>query len=241
MQNKTYGQLCPMARALDILGERWTLLVIRELLLGPKRFKDLLAVLPAMGTNRLSSRLALLVESGVVQSTALPGPAYELTDLGEQLRKPMIELGLWGLCLPVDERIDPATARAELIALTLTGLSNPVANADLQALWEFHVGAEVFHLRVRDGQVSMRSGPAAAPVDVAIQCDMETFMALALRQITPVSALRERRVTLLQGPREAFLLVFKVLQMPALSPAAAVGVRASQAKARKALPVSDGT
>ena len=58
MPNKTYGQLCPMARALDVLGDRWTLLVIRELLLGPKRYKDLLATLPAMGTNRLSERLA---------------------------------------------------------------------------------------------------------------------------------------------------------------------------------------
>ncbi|WP_445147280.1 winged helix-turn-helix transcriptional regulator [Dyella sp. Tek66A03] len=201
-----------MARALDILGERWTLLLIRELLLGPKRFKDLLTVLPAMGTNRLSTRLALLVEGGVVQSTSQPAPAYELTGFGEQLRKPMIALGLWGLHLPEDVRVDPATARAELIALCLAGSSNPAASTGLQALYEFHVGAEVFHIQVSDGEALARSGPSAAPADVTIQCDMETFMALALRQITPASALREGRATLLQGQRKTFLQVFKVLE-----------------------------
>lgn len=71
MTNKTYGQLCPLARSLDVLGDRWTLLLIRELLLGPKRFKDLLAILPAMGTNRLSERLAMLVQNGVIQQVTL--------------------------------------------------------------------------------------------------------------------------------------------------------------------------
>ncbi|WP_205789977.1 helix-turn-helix domain-containing protein [Burkholderia sp. Ac-20353] len=103
MQSKAYGQLCPMARALDALGERWTLLLIRELLLGPKRFKDFLAILPAMAPNQLSARLSMLVDSGVVQSIELPTSAYELTLPGEQLRKPLISLGPWGLILPVDE------------------------------------------------------------------------------------------------------------------------------------------
>jgi DNA-binding HxlR family transcriptional regulator/putative sterol carrier protein len=216
MPNKTYGQLCPMARALDVLGDRWTLLVIRELLLGPKRFKDLLAMLPAMGTNRLSERLAMLVDSSVVQATTLTAfaatPAYELTESGEQLRKPLIALGLWGLCLPVDERIDPTSARAELIALCLTGSSDPASSVGLQAVYEFHVGAEVFHIPVDDGKVLVRSGPSATPADVTIQCDMETFMALALGQIKPAGALRTGRTTLLQGSRQAFAQVFKVLE-----------------------------
>ena len=94
MPNKTYGQLCPIARSLDVLGERWTLLVVRELLLGPKRFKDLLAVLPAMGTNRLSERLASLTADGIIRKSALPPPAsisvHELTERGEQLRGPLM-------------------------------------------------------------------------------------------------------------------------------------------------------
>jgi DNA-binding HxlR family transcriptional regulator len=75
--------MCPIARALDVLGERWTLLVVRELLLGPKRFTDLLTILPAMGTNRLSERLKTLQAAGVVTRRTLPPPAgaqvYELT------------------------------------------------------------------------------------------------------------------------------------------------------------------
>ncbi|WP_260435135.1 MULTISPECIES: winged helix-turn-helix transcriptional regulator [unclassified Burkholderia] len=216
MPNKTYGQLCPMARALDVLGDRWTLLVIRELLLGPKRFKDLLTILPAMGANRLSERLAMLVENDVIQPTTLPTsaatPAYELTEMGEQLRKPVIALGLWGLRLPLDERIDPSTARAELIALCLTGSSDPAVSAGLQTLYEFHVGAEIFHVPVNHGKVLIRSGPSTEPPDVKIQCDMGTFMALALREITPTHALREGRVSLLQGSRQAFTQVFKILE-----------------------------
>src|SRR5438105_13047677 len=93
---KTYGQMCPLARSLDVLGERWTLLVIRELLLGPKRFKHLLAALPAIGSNRLSDRLKGLEEAGVIRKSTLPAPAavavYELTPAGERLRAPLIAL-----------------------------------------------------------------------------------------------------------------------------------------------------
>ena len=125
MTYRTYGQLRPLARSFDLMGDRWTLLLIREFLLGPKRFKDLLAILPAMGTNRLSERLAMLVQNGVTQQVNLrtppATPAYELTELGEQLRKPVIALGFWGLGLPIDERIDPSSVRAALIALYLTG------------------------------------------------------------------------------------------------------------------------
>lgn len=212
MQHKTYGQLCPMARSLDVLGERWTLLVIRELLLGPKRFKDLLAVLPAMGTNRLSDRLKSLTETGIVRQVQLPAPAYELTDLGEGLRKPLIGFGLWGLRLAVDERIDPSTARAELIALSLTGLSNPDASAGLHVLYEFHVGAEVFHITVDDGDVLARSGPASTPADIVVQCDLDTFMALALGQITPTATLSAGRARLVEGEQDVFLQAFKVLE-----------------------------
>lgn len=212
MSNKTYGQICPIARALDVLGDRWTLLLIRELLLGPKRFKELLAMLPAMGANRLSERLAMLAANGIIRPTSLPAPAYELTELGEQLRQPTIALGLWGLRLAVDERIDPASTRAELIALCLTGVSNPAASAGLHEVVEFQVGAETFHIQINDGRVLARSGPSAEPADVRVQCNLETFMALGLRQITPSDALREGRACLLRGSQEAFAQVFKVLE-----------------------------
>ena len=215
MPNKTYGQICPIARSLDILGDRWTLLLIRELLLGPKRFKDLLAMLPAMGTNRLSERLAMLGKNDVIRTVTLSipaaAPAYELTELGEQLRQPVIALGMWGLQLPMDERIDPGSTRAELIALCLTGVSDPAATAGLSEVVEFYIGAEIFHLLINEGQVLARSGASLAPADMQVQCDLDAFMALALRELTPSAALREGRASLLRGDRSAFVELFKVL------------------------------
>lgn len=215
MPNKTYGQLCPLARSLDVLGERWTLLVIRELLLGPRRFKDLLAVLPAMGTNRLSERLASLTADGVVRKSVLPPPApvpvYELTELGEQLRGPLIALSLWGLKLPVDERIEAASARAELVALSLAGAVSPSASAGVHAVYEFHVGDERLHFIVDDGRVLPRSGAAPAGADVSVACDLETFMALALRELTPEQAVREHRAVIQAGTAAQFVRAFSVL------------------------------
>lgn len=196
---------------MDVLGDRWTLLLIRELLLGPKRFKDLQARLPAMGSNRLSERLAMLVASGVIRQVALPAPAYELSELGEQLRQPVIALGLWGLRLPNDERIDPASARAELIALCLSGMSDPAASAGWRQVVQFQIGSEVFHILIDDGRVVPRSGPSAAPADMLVQCDLAAFTDLARHQISPASALREGRACLLQGQPRDFTRLFKVL------------------------------
>src|SRR5215217_1420527 len=139
LPTKTYGQMCPLARSLDVLGERWTMLVIRELLLGPKRFKHLLAVLPAIGSNRLS----------------------------ERLRDPLIALGLWGLDLPLDDRIDPQTARAELVALCLAGTQTKLLDPSRRETFEFHVGDEVFHFQLRHGRFLPRSGPS--PTDPTVR------------------------------------------------------------------------
>src|SRR5581483_3423202 len=86
---RSYRQYCGVARALDVVGERWTLLIIRDLLLGPRRYKDLLEGLPGIGTNLLADRLKELERHGIVRRTVLPPPAgstvYELTDLGSAL------------------------------------------------------------------------------------------------------------------------------------------------------------
>ena len=97
---KRYGQRCPAAIALDVVGERWTPLIVRELLLGPKRFTDLADGLPGIGTNILTNRLAGLQEQGVVEKRTLPRPTpvavYELTDAGRALAPVLRELRAWG-------------------------------------------------------------------------------------------------------------------------------------------------
>lgn len=212
---KTYGQMCSLARSLDVLGERWTLLVIRELLLGPKRFKHLLAALPGIGSNRLSERLKRLEDAGVIRKSTLPAPAavavYELTPAGERLRDPMIALSLWGLDLPIDERIDQGTTRAELIALSLAGTQTKQLDPDRRDTLEFHVGEEVFHFRMWRGRVLPCSGPAPTDPTLKVACDIQTFTDLALRTISPSQALKDGRAKVLAGTRTAFTEIYRVL------------------------------
>jgi DNA-binding HxlR family transcriptional regulator len=188
MSRRTYGQVCPIARSLDVLGERWTLLVVRELLLGPKRFKDLLAVLPAMGTTRLAERLKSLEADGVVTRVTLPPPgdvrAYQLTDRGERLRPVVLLLGSWGNDLPLHDGLDPATARRELLALAYAGNSDPAASAGLDESYDLHVGPETFHVVARDDEVLTRSGPSPRPPAATVTCPPDTFDALTRGDLT---------------------------------------------------------
>jgi DNA-binding HxlR family transcriptional regulator len=214
VSTRSYRQVCPVARALDVLGERWTLLVVRELLLGPKRFKELMTRLPAMGTNRLSDRLKTLTAEGVLARRTLPSPAdvavYELTALGEGLRPLVLELASWGSRLAPDERVDPASARGELIALTLAAQSPPDASVGLHESYEFHVGEEHFHIAVDDGQAMARSGASPREPVVLADCDVRTFAELAMGQLSPSRALRSRRVRI-DGRPAALTRAFKVL------------------------------
>src|SRR4051795_12838765 len=102
---RTYGDACPIARALDAVGERWALLVVRELLLGPQRFADLRRALPGASSNLLADRLRELESRGVIARRKLPPPAasqvYELTDWGGELEPIVLALGGWGLRVPL--------------------------------------------------------------------------------------------------------------------------------------------
>ncbi|MFC7244491.1 winged helix-turn-helix transcriptional regulator [Catellatospora aurea] len=214
MSKRMYGQVCPIARSLDVLGERWTLLIVRELLLGPRRFKELLTQLPAMGTNRLAERLQLLERSGVVVRRALPAApdvrAYELTAYGERLRPLLIELATWGSELPLDDEVDPGTARAELIALYLAEHCPPEDAAGPPATYQFHVGDEVFHVRA-DGGVHTRSGPAPVPADLVVTCDLATFDALTRGTLDPAGAVASSALTV-TGDTAALTRVFGLLR-----------------------------
>jgi DNA-binding HxlR family transcriptional regulator len=217
MSTRSYRQMCPVARALDVVGERWTLLVVRELLLGPKRFKELMAHLPAMGTNRLSDRLKALTVHGVVTRRTLPPPAdvavYELTPFGEGLRPIVAGLASWGSRLAPDERVEPSSARAELIALMLAGRSPRQASAGLHESYEFQVGGEHFHVAVDDGAVTARSGASPREPALRASCDVYTFAQLAEGQLSPSHALRSGRVRI-AGKPAALTRAFRVLTAP---------------------------
>jgi DNA-binding HxlR family transcriptional regulator len=165
---KRYDQYCPVAHALDLVGERWALLVVRELMHGPKRYTDLADSLPGIGTNILAGRLRDLEAAGVVAKRTLPPPAasrvYELTDYGRSLRPVMRELALWGA-----RSLGPPTADDQLYEGWLANaLDTMLAPYAPPGSLEFRVGDEVASLV--DGEA--RSGPAEQ-ADVAVQADPE--------------------------------------------------------------------
>jgi len=221
VSKRTYREFCPIARSLDLLGERWTLLIVRELLLGPKRFKDLLAALSPMGSNRLASRLKELQGAGVVAKRLLPAAAdvsvYELTAYGERLRPVLYSLGEWGSSLPLPPDAGLSGARAELMALGISATCPPALSADLEETYELHVGSERFHVSAVRGSVTVRSGPAPARADLLVECDLGTFRALLGGRVSPSRALREGRVSVVgdaRGLRRVFQILSDAHQRP---------------------------
>jgi DNA-binding HxlR family transcriptional regulator len=176
-KKRCYDQYCPIAHALDLVGERWSLLVVRELMHGPKRYTDLAERLPGIGTNILAARLRDLEASGIVTKRILPPPAasrvYELTDYGRDLRTVMRELALWGA-----RSVGPPTTDDELfpgwLANALDTVLAPVAPP---GRFEFRVGDELASLV--DGEAL--DGPADDP-DVVVTADPEGMYYLFVDQ-----------------------------------------------------------
>jgi DNA-binding HxlR family transcriptional regulator len=164
-KKRTYGDRCGIARALDMVGERWALLVVRELLLGPKRFTDLRAGLPHVSADILAQRLRELEQAGVVRRGKLPPPAgsriYELTDRGRELEPVVLELGRWGSVEP----FPPGDAQigTDALVVALLSLFAPGGVDGPSASYELRFGEDVFTVRVADGKVAAVRGAAEAP------------------------------------------------------------------------------
>src|SRR5918999_5649633 len=156
--SRTYSQYCGVARALDLVGERWALLVIRELVLGPKRFTDLKEGLPGIGTNILAARLRELEEGGVVRRHRLLPPAastvYELTEYGRELRPTLLALGRWG-AMSMGEREPSQTLRSEWLAVALTAFFSPDAAADLDTSIELRLTDGTYRAKIDRGELEV--------------------------------------------------------------------------------------
>jgi DNA-binding HxlR family transcriptional regulator len=185
--NRSYGDQCGVARSLDVIGERWALLIVRELLLGPKRFNDLLAGLPGASPNVISQRLRELTGSGVIRHRDLGPPArvgvYELTDWGRELEPVIVHLGQWGTQAPL-----PEGAGWSLDSL-LIALRAAVSPAAVTGRYELRVGTDVFTVDGTSGSVQLRRGTADRP-DAILSTDADTLHAVALG-IRPVPAATE--------------------------------------------------
>ena len=179
---RTYCDGCAAAHALDIVGERWALLVVRELLLGPKRFTDLRTGLPSVSPNVLAQRLRELEQAGVVRRRKLPPPAgsrvYELTDWGMELEPVITQLGRWGArspSLPLDAKMS-----VDSLVLALRTMFDPHAADGLRASYELRLGEDRFCAVVTDGHLEIVRRDAEWP-DATIETDPDTLAALVFK------------------------------------------------------------
>ncbi len=159
---RSYGQYCGVARALELVGERWALLIVRDLIVGPRRFSDLRHGLPRIPTNVLSERLKELEHAGIIQRRVLPRPAasvvYELTEYGSQLDDVLMRLGLWGAqSLGQPRPGEIMTADSMVMALRATFV--PAAAHGLRVSFELRLGEIVIHARIDGPTITVAAGP----------------------------------------------------------------------------------
>jgi DNA-binding HxlR family transcriptional regulator len=186
---KRYGQACTIARALDVVGERWSLLLVRELALGPRRHRDLATGLPGIPSNVLAARLKDLQAAGVITRHTLPAPTdvtvYELTDAGRALQPALKELLYWGLRYGPEPSEDDVSQPGWAL---LAAASRPSALSDGQTC-ELRVGPESFYLSSDAGKLTVRRGPAPAS-DAVVTMPADTLFSLLAGQTSARDAVR---------------------------------------------------
>ena len=176
---RTYDDGCAAAHALDLVGERWALLVVRELLLGPKRFTDLKSGLPHASPNVLAQRLRDLEAAGVVRRGKLPPPAaskiYELTEWGRDLEPVIIALGRWGVRSPT--KPPDAELGVDSLILSFRTMFDPDRAEGLDASYELRLGEDRFRAEITEGRLEIERGNAEQP-DATVEADAGTLAAL---------------------------------------------------------------
>lgn len=188
MSERSYNQFCGLAYALDRVGERWTLLIIRELMAGPRRFKDLLDGLPGISTNLLTERLTELKKSGLIQRRILPPPAgsavYELTALGDGLKRSLLELGKWGAQFAPASPEGVTPLHLGSYALTPQTFFQPERAQGINEVYEFRAGDEVLQVRVADGTIAVKQGQPWLAV-ATFYTDVLSYLGLIRGQLPP--------------------------------------------------------
>ena len=219
---RSYDDGCAAAHALDLVGERWALLVVRELLLGPKRFTDLRAGLPGASPNVLAQRLRELEGAGVVVRRKLPPPAasrvYELTDWGKDLEPVIIRLGRWGVRSPSKPR--DAEIGVDSLILSFRTMFDPRAAKGIEASYEVRLGEDRFRAEVADGHFEIERGGAEEP-DAIMESEPGTLAALVYEGRDLADALRTGEIKI-EGDRpavERFLTLFPLPEPASFAPA----------------------
>lgn len=214
---RRYGDPCGVARSLDVVGDRWALLIVRDLLLGPKRFKDLLDGLLGASPNVITQRLGELTDAGIVRRRRLPAPAgvwvYELTTWGRELEPVLLHLGRWGAAAPYQS--DRRVLGHDSLLLGLKATLDPADVTRLAGVYQLWLDGEPFTVRIGEAGLTAERGQAD-DAETVIHTDAETLTAVVTGaqsartaradnrlSVTGPPGASSRALALLGGPRNA--------------------------------------
>ncbi len=212
---RTYEDGCATAHALDLIGERWALLIVRELILGPKRFTDLRTGLPSISPNVLTQRLEDLEQSGILRRRKLAPPAaawvYELTEWGLELEKVIMAIGRWGARSPQLMQGHPLSIDA--LVLSFRTMFDSQTAADFNARLELRIGEDRFHAEIANGEMQLNRGPADRP-DAIVEASPEALIAVAYGGKKLAEAVREGEMKV-EGDKAVAKRFFGLFPLPA--------------------------
>jgi DNA-binding HxlR family transcriptional regulator len=217
--SKTYGQYCGLARALDLVGGRWSLLIVRDLLTGPKRFGELEQGLPGIATNVLASRLRELEKTGLVRRSLLgPGSSsvvYELTPYGRELQEPLVALGRWGARLLGEPKAGD-TFSSSSFAIGLLATFRPDKAGDGELGFEFRFGDPPLRVAVSRAQLSFPSDPTWEP-RVVFASRLEVLIDILAGGLDLDHALASGRMQI-EGPKRDARRFFEIFSWGPVGP-----------------------
>lgn len=215
---RSYAQLCGIATALDIVGDRWAPLIVRDLLLGPMRFSDLAGGLPGIGTNTLTARLKHLEEAGVVRRRLLALPegavVYELTDYGREIEPVLMELGRWGAKSMGRLPADVAT-RSRWLAAAMLAFHDDTRHPARPTTWELRMTDGTFTVHADGGTMTVTAG-APERADAVVTAGDRELHGLLTHSLSPAQALRSGAVHV-EGDPDALPALVDLFAFPALA------------------------
>lgn len=210
---RAYGQYCGFSRALEVVGERWALLIVRDLLVGPRRFTDLHRGLGGIPTNILTSRLKELEEAGVLARRLLPRPTgsvvYELTPYGLELEDAVLALGRWGAKALGNPR-PGETLTLDSVIMAMRTTFQPKAARKVRASYELRMGEIVLHMKINNGRLAVAPGPLPG-ADLIIEAG-PAIKLLMSRELSPNDAIANGSVQLKGDASllERFVEIFQI-------------------------------
>ncbi|WP_177320694.1 winged helix-turn-helix transcriptional regulator [Lentzea waywayandensis] len=217
MKRRDFGQYCGLARALELVGERWALLIVRNLIVRPRRYSELQTGLAGIPTNVLASRLKELEQTGIVERQVAPAPArgvvYALTEVGRSLEPALLSLARWGATQLGDPQPGDVVS-PEGVVLNLRAVFQPSQAAGLTAAWEIHVRDVVAHAVITDGVLTAGLGPSPVKPDLIITPKLADDELASYRAI--ITALRDGVVEL-EGSRKLLDTFLRVFTVPRLA------------------------